>query len=157
MSIEVMKNCSCIKFLGSFCLKICSKSSSMKKGLRDISNMELHELSFGKISILHSDIAEVIVDEGANVDMKMVEEIHNCFLSIFSNSFSLLINKTNSYSTQLDALIQFGTLPTINKIAIFAPNKMAKLSADFSADIPSSAVLNIKVFTNRDDALAWLK
>jgi len=118
--------------------------------------MELHKLSFGKIGVLGSNIAEVIVDEGVNIDMEMVDEIHNCLLSIFTNSFSLLINKTNSYSTQLDALIQFGTLTAINKIAVFAPNKMAKLSADFAADIPSSAVLNIQVFTDRDNALAWL-
>jgi len=118
--------------------------------------MELHELSFGKISVLQNNIAEVIVDEGVNVDIAMVDEIHNCLLAIFTNSFSLLINKSNSYSTQLDALIQFGTLAAIHKITVFAPNKMAKFSADFAADIPSSAVLNIQVFTNRDDALAWL-
>ena len=118
--------------------------------------MELHKLSFCKVSVIRSNIAEVIVDEGVNIDITMVEEIHNCFLSIFSRSFSLLINKTNSYSTELDALIKFGTLTAINKIAVFAPNKMAKLSADFAADIPSSAVLNILVFINKDEALAWL-
>lgn len=119
--------------------------------------MKLHEFSFGKIFVLRSNLAEVIVDEGADIDLEMVNEIHHCFLSIFTNSFSLLINKSNSYSTQLDALIQFGTLPAIDKIAVFAPNKMAKLSADFSADIPSSAALNIQVFTNRDEALTWLQ
>ncbi|MCW8834565.1 MAG: STAS/SEC14 domain-containing protein [Colwellia sp.] len=118
--------------------------------------MELHEISFGKIIVLRDDIAEVIVDEGVNIDTDMVTEIHTCLLSIFANSFSLLINKSNSYSTQLDALIQFGELPAIDKIAVFAPNKMAKLSADFAADIPSSADLNIQVFTDRDEAFAWL-
>jgi len=118
--------------------------------------MDLHKLSFGVIGVLRNNLAEVIVDEGVNIDIKMVDEIHKCLLSIFTHSFSLLINKSNSYSTQLDALIKFGTLKGLNKIAVFAPNKMAKLSADFAADIPSSAVLNIQVFTNRDDALAWL-
>jgi hypothetical protein len=118
--------------------------------------MEVHKLSFGRVIVLESNIAEVIVDEGVNVDLDMVDEIQSCLLSIFTHSFSLLINKSNSYSTQLDALIQFGALAAINKIAIFAPNKMAKLSADFSASIPSSSVLNIQVFTNKDDAFAWL-
>ncbi len=118
--------------------------------------MELYRISFGEVSVLSNGIAEITVDEAANIDLKMVNEIHHCLLSIFTHSFSLLINKTNSYSTQLDALIHFGTLPTIDKIAVFAPNKMAKLSADFAADIPSSAILNIQVFTKRDDALAWL-
>ncbi len=114
--------------------------------------MTLHELSLGKIFVLRSDLAEVIVDEG----VEMVEEIHNALLSIFPHSFSLLINKTNSYSTELDALVLFGTLSAINKIAIFAPNKMAQLSAEFAANIPSSSVLDIQIFTNRDDALAFL-
>lgn len=118
--------------------------------------MELYRLSFGKVIVIAPNTAEVIVDEGVNIDLDMVTEIHHCFLTIFTCSFSLLINKSNSYSTQLDALIQFGTLSAIDKIAIFAPNKMAKMSADFSADIPSSAALNIQVFTDRNDALSWL-
>ena len=118
--------------------------------------MEIHQISFAKVSILRNDLAEITVDNGVDINLKMVEEIHNCLRSIFSDSFSLLINKTNSYSTQLDALMKFGTLAAIIKIAVLAPNKLAKMSADFSATIPSSAVLNIEVFTDRDEALAWL-
>lgn len=122
-----------------------------------MSGMALYEISFAKIITLDNDLAEVIVNEGVDIDLKMVEEIHHALLSIFSSHFSLLINKKNSYSTQLDALMTFGQLAVIEKIAVFAPNKMAKLSADFSATIPSSSALNIEVFTHRDDALAWLK
>ena len=119
--------------------------------------MALYEISFAKIITLYNDLAEVIVNEGIDIDLKMVEEIHHALLSIFSSHFSLLINKRSSYSTQLDALMTFGQLAVIEKIAVFAPNKMAKLRADFSATIPSSSALNIAVFTHRDDALAWLK
>jgi len=119
--------------------------------------MGIHQISFAAVSVLSDDIAEITVDSGVDITLDMVKELHHLLLSLFSESFSLLINKSNSYSTQLDALIHFGTLPTIDKIAIFAPNKLAKMSADFSASIPSSAVLNIEVFTDRDDALAWLR
>ncbi len=118
--------------------------------------MELHQLSFAKISLIQTDVAEVMVDEGIEVNIEMVDEIHQAFTYIFNTSFSLLINKTNSYSTQLEALTKFGNYPTLNKIAVFAPTRMAQLSADFSANIPSSAKLNIEVFTNRDIALDWL-
>lgn len=118
--------------------------------------MKLHQLSFGKIHVLNNDLAEVIVDEGIDINVGMVDEIHHALLSIFPQPFSLLINKTNSYSTQLDALIQFGTLKAINKIAVFAPTIMSKLSADFAAQIPSSATLHIEVFTSRELALTWL-
>jgi len=118
--------------------------------------MEVHQISFAKIGVLSSNFAEITVDPGVDIDLKMVDEVHQFLLSQFNHSFSLLINKTNAYSTQLDALIQIGTLPAIDKIAIFAPNKLAKMSADFSATIPSSMVLNIEVFTERNDALDWL-
>lgn len=118
--------------------------------------MEIHQISFAKVCILSNDLAEITVDSGADINLNMVNELHQLLLSLFCDSFSLLINKSNSYSTQLDALIHFGTLPAIDKIAIFAPNKLAKMSANFSATIPSSAVLTIEVFTERDDALEWL-
>tara|TARA_B100000809_G_scaffold154781_1_gene152077 strand:- start:71 stop:451 length:381 start_codon:yes stop_codon:yes gene_type:complete len=118
--------------------------------------MEVHQISFAKVCVLRNGLAEITVDSGADINLAMVDEIHQLLLSLFSHSFSLLINKSNSYSTQLDALIQFGTLTRINKIAIFAPNKLAKMSAEFSASIPSSTSLKIEVFTERDDALDWL-
>ncbi|PKG80749.1 STAS/SEC14 domain-containing protein [Colwellia sp. 75C3] len=118
--------------------------------------MDVHQISFAKVCVLRSGLAEITVDSGADINLEMVDEIHQFLLSLFSHSFSLLINKSNSYSTQLDALIQFGTLAAIDKIAIFAPNKLAKMSAEFSATIPSSTALNIEVFTERDDALDWL-
>jgi len=118
--------------------------------------MEVHSISFGIIQLIQDDIGEVIVNEGVDIDINMVNEIHQKFLDVFEQPFSLLINKKNAYSTQLDALIKFGELSAINKIAIYAPNQLAKLSADFSASIPSSALLNIDVFTDRDAALAWL-
>ena len=118
--------------------------------------MDVHQISFARIVLLGDDLAEVTVNSGVDISLTMVNEIHAALLSLFDHSFSLLINKTNAYSTQLDALIHFGTLPTLNKIAIFAPNKLAQMSADFSANIPSASLLTIEVFTERDAALAWL-
>ncbi len=117
---------------------------------------DIYKISFAQIHVINPSLAEITVDSGVDIDLVMVDEIHKALLSLLDASFSLLINKSNAYSTQLDALIKFGFLDAIDKIAVFAPNKMAKLSADFSATIPSSSLLNIKVFTDRDEALAWL-
>jgi len=119
--------------------------------------MDLHRFSYGTFTEIEVGIAEVVVDEGADIDMAMVEELHQAFLAQLPERFSLLINKKNAYSTQLDALIKFGQLPAIDKIAVYAPNKLAKMSADFSASIPSSQALNILVFIDKDDALSWLR
>lgn len=119
--------------------------------------MNCHRISFAQIKVLSCTLGEIIVDQGVDIDADMVREIHQALTELFPQPFSLLINKKNSYSTQLDALILFGQLKAISKIAVFAPNSLAKLSADFAATIPSSAALNIEVFTEREDALAWLK
>lgn len=118
--------------------------------------MEIHQISFAKIAIINKELAEITVDNAVDIDLVMVEEIHEALLSLLNPSFSLLINKSNAYSTQLDALIKFGALPAIDKIAIYAPNKLSQLSADFSATIPSSQSLNIQIFTERESALDWL-
>ena len=118
--------------------------------------MTSFKLSFARIEKLHHNIGEVFVDHGIEVNIEMVEEIHTAFLSIFPSTFSLLINKSNAYSTQLEALERFGKLAAIDKIAVYAPSALARVSADFSAEIPSSATLNIKVFSDRDSALDWL-
>ena len=65
--------------------------------------MDCHQLVFGTIFIVRDDLAELIVNEGVDVDTSMVEEIHNLLLAIFNNSFSLLINRVNSYSTEFNA------------------------------------------------------
>ena len=118
--------------------------------------MNTHRVSFAQVKTLTNTLGEIIVDQGVDIDTTMVKELHLALSNLFPASFSLLINKKNSYSTQLDALILFGQLETINKIAVFAPNSLAKLSADFAATIPSSAELDIEVFTEKEDALAWL-
>ncbi len=119
--------------------------------------MELYKFSFGKVYVLQHDLGEVIVNNEADINVLMVDELHELLLSIFNGSFSLFINKSHSYSTQLDALVKFGKLPEINKIAVYAPNDLAKLSADFAADIPSSSELDIEVFTDREEAMSWLQ
>lgn len=119
--------------------------------------MEFHRVSFAMINVLSEHVGEVIVDAEVNINLKMIEEMHHKLTYIFTGTFSLLINKSNSYSSELDALIKLGQLASMEKISIFAPNKMAKLSADFHADIPSSAELTIQVFTSREKAYKWLE
>ena len=49
--------------------------------------MNVHELSFSKIILLSESIAEVIINEGVELDEKMVEQYHEFLLShlIFGN------------------------------------------------------------------------
>ncbi len=118
--------------------------------------MEYYEISFGKIIILRNDLAEVIVNEGVEIDTVMVTEFHQCLLTHFANSFSLLITKVNSYSTKFDAMVQCGTLAQLEKMAVFAPSRKARLGADLALNVPRPVELDIQIFTDREEALAWL-
>jgi hypothetical protein len=95
--------------------------------------MNVHELSFSKIILLSESIAEVIINEGVELDEKMVEQYHEFLLSHLIAPFSLLINKVNSYSYNFGAQI------------------------NLAIAVPRSVEWNLKVFSNRDKALGWLK
>ena len=54
-----------------------ARLSLIKKGVL----MSRHRLSFGEIIILKPNLAEVIVDDGIEMDLKMVEEYHEFLLN----------------------------------------------------------------------------
>ena len=114
------------------------------------------DLPFAKIIILQDDIAEVIVNDGIEMNVKMVEQYHDFLLSHLHSPFSLLINKINAYSYDFQAQIKLATLTEINAMGVVAYNRITKLNAKSLASYPRSKKWNLKVFSNRDEALAWL-
>ncbi len=120
--------------------------------------MDLYELSFAKIIILRDDIAEVMINDGVEMDIRMVEQYHEFLLSHLHSPFSLLINKVNSYTYDFDAQINLETLREINAMDVVAYNRVKKISTEILASaIQRDVEWNLKVFSNRDDALTWLK
>jgi len=118
--------------------------------------MDLHELSFAKIIILRNDIAEVIVNDEVEMDLKMVDEYHNFLLSHLQPPFSLLINKLNSYSYSFDAQEKLANLNEINAMAVVVYKNITKESTEALVDLKTDGIWNLKIFPNRDDALNWL-
>jgi hypothetical protein len=114
------------------------------------------ELPFAKIIILYDDIAEVIINDGIEMDMKIVEQYHEFLLSHLCPPFFLLINKVNDYTYDFDAQIKLATLKEINAMAVVAYNKVTKLTTESLTTYPRSKKWNLKVFSNRDEALVWL-
>ena len=118
--------------------------------------MELHELPYAKIIVLQDDIAEVIIDDGVIMDEAMVEHYHGFLLSHLKAPFSLLINKINSYTYDFNAQMKLATLVEINAMAVIAYNRITKNTTELLASYPRSKEWNLKVFSNRDEALNWL-
>ena len=119
--------------------------------------MELHELSFCKIIILREDIAEVIVNDGMELDLKMVNQYHEFLHSHLISPFSVLINRINSYTYNFDAQINIGTLKEINAIAVVSYNRVTDITSKGMALLPRQREWNFNIFSNREEALVWVE
>ena len=118
--------------------------------------LDLYDLPFAKIILLRKDLAEVIVNEGVEIDVAMVGQFHEFLLSHLRTPFSLLINKIHSYTYDFDAQLKLGALDELKAIAVIAYTRMTKLTTETVADLPRDIKWNLKIFSNRDEALAWL-
>ena len=119
--------------------------------------MDIHELPFAKIIILRDDIAEVIINEGIEMNTDMVEQYHDFLLSHLRPPFSLLVNKVNAYSYDFNAQLNLATLKEINVMAIVAYKRVTRVSTEMMASkIPRNIDWNLEIFSNRDKAMDWL-
>lgn len=116
----------------------------------------LHELPFAKIIILREDIAEVIINEGIDMDITMVEHYHQFLLSHLKSPFSLLVNKINSYSYTSDAVTKLATLEEINVMAIVSYTRATTVATEVLGLVHGND-WNMKIFDDRAEALAWLE
>jgi len=118
--------------------------------------MTTHKLSFGEITILQEDIAEVIVNDRVEFDLEMLGEFHEFLLHKMKYPFSLLINKLNSYTYTFEAQQHLGTLPQINAMAVVAYSKITELTTKSLIKVPRKVLWKIKIFNDRQVALKWL-
>ncbi len=119
--------------------------------------MKEYQLSFGKILLLREDIAEVIVDEGIEMDTTMVDEYHQFLLSHLKAPFSLLVNKVHSYTYTFEAQSKLAELDEINVMAVVSYNKTTQSATQFLATFPREKPWNLEIFPDRLSALAWIE
>lgn len=118
--------------------------------------MGLHELSFAKIIVLRDDVAEVMINDGVEMDVEMVKQYHDFLLSHLQPPFSLLINKINSYTYDFQAQLQLATIKEINAMAVVSYSRATKITTETLASYPRDETWNIKIFSDRNEALDWL-
>ncbi len=118
--------------------------------------MTLYLLPFAKITLIREDLAEVVINEGVEINMEMLNQYHHFLLNHLRAPFSLLINKINTYSYTFDAQAKLATLKEINAIGVVAYNRVTLMALDSLASFPREVKWNMKAFTNYDDALEWV-
>lgn len=125
--------------------------------------MGTHEFSFGKIILVAEHIAEIIVNEGIQMDVAMVDACHRFLAENLLSPSGLLINKVNSYSYDFEAQRKLGTLEQVKAVAIVAYRKTTELASQAVSAIVADAALprdievSVKMFPEREEALQWLK
>jgi hypothetical protein len=118
--------------------------------------MKSFDLSFGKIIPLSDKIAEVIVDDGIEMDEAMIDEYHDCLISNFQAPFSVLINKLNRYTYTFPAQQKLADIKQMNAIAVVAYTSSTRHASEAVAMVPREIEWNHRVFDDRESALQWL-
>lgn len=118
--------------------------------------MKNYKLSFGNITIIEKNIAEVIVNEGVVMDEVMVDEYHDFLLNYLQAPFSLLINKKHSYSYNFAAQKIIVNLKEIKAMAVVVGTNGGLMSTETLINMNENSNWNINLFHKREEALSWL-
>jgi len=118
--------------------------------------MDIYELPFAKIIILEPDLAEVLINDGVEMNTEMVAAYHEFLITHLHSPFGLLINKVNAYTYTYGAQQHLATLPQISAMAVVAYTRISMIATESLAAIPRSTEWNLKIFTDRGEALSWL-
>ncbi len=119
--------------------------------------LETFDLSFGQITKLQNNLAEVVVDAHVEFNMDMIAEYHGWLLYHLSAPFAILINKLNPYTYTFEAQMNIANLSEIKAMAVVVYSKITEESTNVLIDMPRKAQWNIRIFGNRDAALKWLQ
>lgn len=119
--------------------------------------MKEYTLSFGTITVLKDDLAEVIINEGVVMNEIMVDLYHDFLLSYLKAPFSLIINKKNSYSYTFEAQKIIANLKEIYAMAVIVGTNAAVMSTKTLMQINASNNWNIKLFRTKPEALEWIE
>ena len=112
---------------------------------------------FGSIRRLESRIAEITINEGVVVDMKLALHLQKTLQRVFKGEFALLINEENSHSFTEDAQKFLGGLLNLKAMAVLSQMKFNNIAEQYLRIVHESSQWNLKVFHDRRKAVEWLQ
>ncbi|MDD7886514.1 hypothetical protein [Flavivirga sp. 57AJ16] len=118
--------------------------------------MKSYRLSFGTITIINYKLAEVVVDDGIEMDEAMVNQYQFFLLNNLEAPFSLLVNKKHSYSYTFPAQRKITHLDGIKAVAIVIGTSSALMSTKALLGVNGNSYKALKLFQDREEALTWL-
>lgn len=120
-----------------------------------------HRLSFADFNLLSDDIVEVVVDEGVEMTLEMVEECHQFMDSRFQDRFGMLINRVNNYTYTYEAKL---SIAAYEHLAAMAFVYYSQDSKDITEQLFKVRLLdqwNYQIFSGLElgwqEAFTWLQ
>jgi hypothetical protein len=118
--------------------------------------MQKFDLGFAQIYLLDDNLAEVIINEGVEMDITAIEQYHDCIDQHMSDPCFLMINKINQYTYTFDAQRHLMQLDKVKAVAVVCYTSIAEKATRFVADMPRKVTWQFEIFDNRKAALQWL-
>lgn len=119
--------------------------------------MKVFLLPFGKVNILESNIAEIIINEGVLIDRDMVESYRTLIRSHLNVPYSLLINKEHGYSYTFEAQVTMGEIDNdVDHRAVVVNSQSGEMATEIVMNINKKNNWNLEMFRDREEAVEWL-
>jgi hypothetical protein len=116
--------------------------------------MKLDELPFGTYREIEANIVEIIINEGVELTHEMIEQAEEALLEKYgSDSYGLLVNRINPYSHTVGSMKKVAKMRNLAALAIVVYSDLSK----HAAAIHKLYQKNLRVFKNKEEALAWLR
>ena len=118
--------------------------------------MKNYKMSFGTIIKLNNNLAEIVVDDGIEMNLTQVKEYHNFLLNNLKAPFYLLVNRKYSYTYTFEAQKAIVNFDKIKKLAVLLSTQGGLMSSETLLSLNENLNWEISWFNKREDALAWL-
>ncbi len=120
-----------------------------------------HRLSFGYFTLLAENIVEVIIDEGIELSLEMIEECDVFFKAHIFGHFGMLINRVNEYTFSYEAKLSIGSYEGLKAIAFVYYSDESRINVEELNDIRANDKWNSRTFSGLElewqKAVQWLK
>jgi len=119
-----------------------------------------HRLDFGYLVILPNNIIEVIVDDGVELTLEMVEESHRALRKTITANFALLINNIHNFEVEFEAKLTMASQEQLKAIAFVYYNQQNKTEIENLIRLRKIDKWNVKTFSGLEmgweEAHHWL-
>jgi len=120
-----------------------------------------YRLSFADLNLLSEDIVEVIIDEGVEFSLEMMDEYDQFLVQHFDHDFGVLINRVHQYSYSYEVQLSIASHENLKAIGVVNYSEQSKISTEKIKKLRSNDGWNLQEFSGVEmgwqKAFSWLQ